>query len=189
MMNDREIVNLYFQRCEQAISETRIKYGVYLSTIARNVLGNRQDAEESVADTYIAAWNSIPPHRPAILRTYLGKIARRIALKKWRDGRAAKRGGGEVNLVLDELAECVSDGVSIEDELEMHMLTQSVNGFLAGLKENERRIFICRYWYMDSLEDICKRFGYSQSKVKSLLFRLRHRLKEHLEREGYFDED
>lgn len=184
-MNDAEIVNLYLKRCERAVAETKAKYNAYLMTIARNILGNVQDAEESASDTYLAAWNSIPPQHPAILRTYVGKIIRRIALKKWRDRHAAKRGGGEVELVFDELSECVSDSANVEKELETRMLTQSVNDFLGTLGENERKVFICRYWYMDPISDICKRFGYSQSKVKSLLFRLRHRLKEHLEREGY----
>lgn len=185
VMNDAEIVDLYLKRSERAIAETQTKYGAYCTSIARNILGDAQEAEESAADTYLAAWNSIPPHRPAVLRTYLGKLARRISLKKWRDRHALRRGRGEVALVLDELAECVSDGRNLDDEMEMRMLARSIDRFLAGLRDAERRIFICRYWYMDPIADIGRRFGYSQSKVKSLLFRLRHRLKEHLESEGY----
>jgi len=188
-MNDTEIVSLYWARSERAIAETNVKYGGYCLTIARNILGDAQDADEAAADTWLAAWNSIPPRRPAILRSYLGKLTRNISLKKWRDGRALKRGGGEVLLVLDELADCIPDHSDTEKEADAKLLTQTINRFLSELKQDERRVFVCRYWYMDSVSDVSKRFGFSESKVKSMLLRLRKRLKSQLEREGYFDEN
>jgi len=188
-MNDNEILNLYRARSESAIAETRAKYGAYCLTIARNILGDAQDAEESVSDTWMAAWSTIPPKRPAMLRTYLGKLARNISLKKWREKHALKRGGGETALALDELAQCIPDGSDPGREVESRLLTESVNRFLEGLKDSERGVFVCRYWYMDSVEDIARRFGFSQSKVKSMLMRLRGRLRTHLEREGYYNEE
>ena len=150
-MNDTEIINLYWTRSERAITETGEKYGVYCSVIARNILGDAQDAEEAVSDTWLAAWNSIPPKRPAILRSYLGKITRNLSLKKWRERSAIKRGGGEISLALDELADCIPDGSDTEYEVEEKLLTQTINRFLSGLKPDERRVFVCRYWYLDSV--------------------------------------
>lgn len=188
-MNDTEIISLFWLRSERAIAESKAKYGGYCLTIARNILGSTQDAEESVSDTWLAAWNSIPPQRPAILRSYLGKLTRNISLKKWREWHAIKRGGGEVALALDELADCIADGCDTESEVDAKLLAQSINRFLARLKDVERRVFVCRYWYMDSVSEIGARFGFSESKVKSMLLRLRKRLKTQLEREGYFDEN
>lgn len=188
-MNDSEIVELYWARKETAIGETSRAYGAYCRSISRNIVGDSRDAEECLSDTWLAAWNSIPPQRPALLRAYLGKITRRLSLKKWREKHAQKRGGGEVALALDELAECIPDGGGPEEALDAQLLTEAVNRFLAGLDGSERRVFICRYWYLDPLKDICHRFGYSQSKVKSMLHRLRQRLRLQLEREGYFDEE
>lgn len=188
-MNDQEIVNLYWARNERAIRETSQKYGAYCRSISRNILGDARDAEECAADTWMAAWNSIPPHRPALLSAYLGKIARRLSLKRWRDGRALKRGGGEVQLALDELAECVPEAPGgVEAALDEKLLAASIDGFLAGLKAPERHVFVRRYWHLDSISEICRQSGYSQSKVKSMLHRLRQRLRAQLEREGYFDE-
>lgn len=187
-MNDTEIINLYWMRSERAIEESKIKYGAYCSVIARNILGDAQDAEESVSDTWLAAWNSIPPQRPAILSSYLGKITRNLSLKKWRERSAIKRGGGEVFLALDELADCIPDGSDTEHDVDEKLLNQTINRFLSELKPDERRVFVCRYWYMDPVSEIGLRFGFSESKVKSMLLRLRRRLKNRLEREGYFDE-
>ena len=188
-MNDTEIVNLYWARSERAIAESRAKYGAYCTAIARNILGSAQDAEEASSDTWLAAWNSIPPKRPAILRSYLGKLTRNLSLKKWRESHALKRGGGEVSLALDELADCIPDGSDTEREADARLLSRTIDRFLAGLKEGERRVFVCRYWYMDSIAEIGARFGFSESKVKSMLLRLRKRLKSQLEREGFLDEN
>ncbi len=184
-MNDTEIVDLYWKREERAVEETEKKYGGYCYSIAYNVLSNHEDSEESVNDTYIEAWNSIPPHRPLILSSFLGKITRRIAIDKWRSGHAQKRGGGEMSCVLEELEECLFYEDSAEQHLEKQMLSQAINEFLGTLSETERRVFVRRYFYMDSVESVCKRFGYSESKVKSLLFRIRGNLRIYLQKEGF----
>ena len=183
-MEDVQIVDLYFARNEQAIGETAHKYGTYLYTIAHNILLSRPDAEEAVNDTYLGAWNSIPPHRPNRLSTYLGKITRRSALEKWKAQHARKRGGGEVALALEELSDCVAGGDSPQRELEWKELTRTVNRFLKSLPETEQCVFIRRYWYLQSIQTIADDFGFSQSKVKSMLSRTRSKLKTNLQMEG-----
>ena len=184
-MDDKQIVDLYFARKEQAIAETAKKYGKYCFSIARNILGNIPDAEETVNDTYMGAWNSIPPHRPAMLSTYLGKITRRLALKRWTANRTQKRGGGEAALALDELAGCIPSDFDVESRMEMAELTQILNKFVRNLSKAERDVFLCRYWYLDSIEAIARRFDFSQSKIKSMLSRTRKKLCAHLQKEGY----
>lgn len=183
-MEDSRIVNLYWQRDPQAIQETAAKYGNYCHSIARNILGNDSDAEEAVNDTYMGAWNAMPPHRPAILSTFLGKITRRIAIKRWQEGRAAKRGGGETALALEELAGCIPSWNTPEQELEAAELSRLLRCFVQSLPETERKIFLCRYWYLDPISEIAKHFGFTQSKVKSILFRTRNKLRIQLEKEG-----
>ena len=183
-MEDRQIIDLFWARSERAISETASKYGTYCYSIAHNILSDPADAEESVNDTYLGAWNSIPPHRPAVLRTFLGKITRRVSLNRWRDGSRDKRGGGETALVLEELEDCVASGGTVEEAVQAEELGRSLNRFLDGLPETERRVFLCRYWYLDSIETISQDFGFSVSKVKSMLHRTRGRLRAHLRREG-----
>ena len=184
-MDDRQIIDLYFARQEQAIEETAKKYGKYCFAIARNILQNRSDAEETVNDTYIGAWNSIPPHCPVLLSTYLGKITRRLALKRWTANRAQKRGGGETALALEELAGCIPSDFDVESRMEMTELARILNGFVRNLPQPNRNIFLCRYWYLDSIEAIARRYGFSQSKVKSMLSRTRKKLYAHLQKEGY----
>lgn len=184
-MDDKGIVRLYFERNERAIDETSKKYGKYCFSIANNILSNREDAEESVNDTYLDAWNSIPPHRPNSLALFLGKITRRISIDLYRRKNAQKRGGGEMALVLDELYQCIADETDIEKEFEKRHLSQVINAFVEFLPRNEQKVFICRYWYMDSIQSISKRFGYSESKVKSMLFRTREKLRDALRKEGY----
>ena len=183
-MEDREIVSLFWMRNEDALEETAKKYGNYCYSIAYRILANHEDSEESVNDTYIDAWNSIPPHRPSVLSAFLGKITRRIAIDRWRNGRAEKRGGGEALLVLDELQECIATENDIEMNLERKALVKSVNHFLGTLSSTERKIFVCRYFYMVSGECDCKQSGYSESKVKSILFRIREKLRIYLQKEG-----
>lgn len=184
-MEDNKIVELYLHRSEQAVTETQSKYGNYCYSIAYQILANNEDAEESVNDTYIDAWNSIPPNKPAILSTFLGKITRRISIDRWRSRNAKKRGGGEMPLVLEELAECVEGNNSIEQELEQKRLTEVINTFVLGLPQKEQKVFLCRYWYMDSVDSICRLFGFSESKVKSMLYRTREKLKHVLEKEDF----
>lgn len=183
-MDDKQIVDLYWERSEKAIKETAAKYGGYCYSIAINILNNSADAEECINDTYLSAWNSIPPHRPSVLSTFLGKITRRISIDKWRKSNAEKRGGGQTAIVLDELSECIPDKNSIEHTVEAQFLADIINSFVEDLQDKDRRVFLCRYFYLDSVESIAERFGYSQSKVKSILHRTRQKLRTRLEKEG-----
>lgn len=184
-MDDKTIVDLYFLRNEDAIGLTEEKYGPYCYSIAYNILSNREDAQESVSDTYLAAWNAIPPRRPSVLSAFLGKLTRHISIDRWRQRTAAKRGGGEVAVVLEELSECVAGLQNIELEYERKELMKAYTRFLKELPETERRVFLGRYWYMESIEAIATKFGFSQSKVKMLLQRTRIKLRLRFEEEGY----
>ena len=175
-MDDRGIVDFYLNRDQTAISETERKYGHYCFTIANNILHDSNDASESVNDTWLGAWNSIPPHKPENLRTFLGKICRRLSLKKWREKTAQKRGGGNVEVSIEELNECIPSGCSVDESLEIKELTIIINTFLEKLPQDERWVFLRRYWYFDSIDDICSRFGFSRSKVKMMLKRTRDKL-------------
>ncbi len=185
-MNDSQIVALYWARDEQAIAETRVKYGQYCYAIAYNILHRSEDAEESVNDTYLDAWNAMPPHKPAILSTFLGKITRRISLDRLRRNKAEKRGGGQVALSMEELTECVPDGKSIDDHLHAEELSKHIDAFLRSLPSAQRSVFICRYWFFDPISDIAKQFGYGESKVKAMLRRTLGKLKKYLEKEDIF---
>lgn len=183
-MDDNQILDLYWDRSESAISETAVKYGGYCYSIAYNILTNREDAEEQVNDTYLTAWNSIPPRRPAIFGAFLGKVTRHLSIDHWRISSAQKRGGGQFELALDELEECVADSQTVEGAYNRKELRRSLNSFLEGLSETERRVFLCRYWYMDSVAQVAQMFGFSESKVKSMLHRIRGKLRKKLEEEG-----
>lgn len=187
-MEDSQIVELYWNRDERAVTETAAKYGAYCHSIAVRILGDDRDAEECVNDTYQGAWNSIPPNRPEVLSAYLGKLTRRISMKVWRSRDAQKRGGGEAALSLEELQECIPDCRRIDDSLNAQMLTDVINYFLLELPVQERRVFIRRYWYGCSIREISKQFGYSKSKVESMLFRTRNKLRKRLSGEGFLDE-
>ena len=183
-MEDDQIIKLYFERSEQAIAETDTKYGGYCYSIAYNILTNQEDAEESVSDTYLSAWNSMPPRRPPALAAFLGKITRNVSIDRWRKYRAFKRGEGQIEIALDELSECVSGAESAEETAIRKEILASLNRFLGTLKETERSVFLCRYWYLDSIADIAEKSGFSVSKVKSMLLRIRKRLCAQLEKEG-----
>lgn len=183
-MEDARIVDLYWSRSEAAIDETSAKYGKYCYTIAYNILANAEDSDESVNDTYLAAWNSMPPQRPSVLSSFLGKITRRISIDKWRSRNAEKRGGGEIVLALDELHDCVPLGTNVEQAVEAAELGKAIDRFVMTLPLMERRVFICRYWYLDPIASICQQFGFSQSKVKVMLHRTRNNLRNYLEKEG-----
>ena len=187
-MEDEEIVSLYWQRNEAAIAATAEKYGRYCFSIVNRFLQNTADAEECVNDTFHAAWNTIPPHRPESLAPFLGKIARRRALNLWRERSAEKLGGGEAALLLDELEEVIPSGDAIDARLNAEELAEVLNRFLDGLPVDQRRVFLRRYWYLDPVRDISARFGFGQSKVKMMLKRTRDMLAETLQREGFFDE-
>lgn len=183
-MEDSRIVDLYWQRNENAISETSAKYGKYLYSISYQILQNAGDADECVNDTYNDAWQAMPPHRPSVLSTFLGKITRRISIDRWRRYSAEKRGGGVMALALDELEDCVSGTGDVEAEVEGRELQRKLNDFLLALPQLHRQVFVCRYWYMDSVSDIAKQFACSESKVKSILYRTRNKLRTMLEEEG-----
>ena len=183
-VKDGQIVELYWARDERALAETEAKYGGYCLAIARNILSDGADAEECVNDTWLGAWNAMPDARPSALSAFLGKITRRLALDRWRAKYAAKRGGGETPLVLDELAECAPAGEGPEEALAARELAEAVNAFLRSLPPVEMGVFLRRYWYLESVKDTAARLGFSQSKVKSMLARTRKKLRTYLEKEG-----
>ena len=184
-MDDRQIIDLYFQRSETAIVETDAKYGGYCYKIAYSILASREDSEESVNDTYLSAWKAMPPRRPTVLSTFLGRLTRNISIDRWRTISAKKRGNGEMALALDELGDCVSGEKSVEDKLILKEVIRCLNDFLKALPEEERTVFLCRYWYVNSMEEIGEKTGFSVSKVKSMLRRTRSKLSSYMEKEGY----
>lgn len=184
-MEDREIVSLLLARSERALDAAAAKYDGYCRAIARGILGDDEDARECVNDTWLRLWNSVPPNRPAVLSTYLGKLTRRAAIDALRRRCAERRGGGELPLVLEELAECVPSAQSVEQAAEDAALAEAVNAFLGTLPETERRVFLCRYWYLDPIAAIGRRFRCSESKVKTMLLRTRKKLRLYLQQEGF----
>lgn len=184
-MQDQMIVELYWQRNEAALTETEKKYDRYLNTIAFNILSDTQDSRESVNDTYLAAWNSIPPHRPSVLSTYLGKLTRRISIDLFRKRNSQKRIASEYSLSLDELGETLSSSETPETELEAELLGKAISDFLRTLSRDARDLFVIRYYHLDSLKDAASYLGISESKAKSILFRTRCALKEYLMKEGF----
>ena len=183
-MEDPAIVELYWQRSEQAIEESQRKYGAYCRSVARAVCGSDEDAEECVSDAWLAAWNSMPDKRPNRLGIYLGCLTRHIAIDRLRAARAEKRGGGETALALDELAECLPAGTDPEGELEAKELRAAIAEFVGTLTETERHVFLGRYWKLLPVETIAARLGWSGNRTRSLLFRLRRRLGKRLKEEG-----
>lgn len=184
-MEDNQIIELYWQRSENAIAETSTKYGKLLRKIAMNIVGNYSDAEECENDTYVATWNAIPPTRPNILSAFLGKIARNIALNRYEYNKAQKR-NNEFDLVLSELEECIASKNTVEATVEEGVVASMLDDFLEGLKKETRVIFVRRYWYSDSVKDIAKRLQISESKVKTVLFRTRKELQDYLAERGVF---
>ncbi len=184
-MDDSKIIEQYWQRNEQAIESTAKKYGSYCTKISFNILCDLSDTEENVNDTYMQAWKSIPPARPDSLMAYLGKTARNLALNKLKARNAIKRTADSTSLSLDELDLYTPSSVNIEDETEMAHLSKCISDFLYTQKEDMRNVFVCRYFYCDSIEDISVKFGFSASKVKSMLMRTREKLRDYLLKEGY----
>lgn len=186
-MDDTKIVELYWQRDELAIAETAAKYGPYCMKISRSILSDTADSEENVNDTYLHAWNAIPPQRPMILSAFLGKIARNLALNRYKAKNAQKRLGDSFSLSLDELSDCAPLLPDPTDELSAKELGSSISAFLRTQNEETRSMFICRYFYCESIETLANRFGCGESRVKVTLLRTRRRLREHLAREGYYE--
>lgn len=179
-MEDDQIIDLYWARSERAIAETENKYGRYCHTIAYNILRNDQDAEECLNDTYIKAWNVMPPQRPNHLAAFLGRITRNLSLDRYRMNRAGKRAPGQLPLVLSELEDCIPAEESVEKIIDDMALTESLERFLYALPRLKRNIFIRRYWYLSSIKEIAQGYGMSESKTTSMLHRLRLQLKTHL---------
>ena len=184
-MEDELIVDLYWNRDEDAIGKTQEKYDRYLTKIAYNILANAEDSRESVNDTYLAAWDSMPPHRPAVLSTYLGKLTRRISIDCFRGRTRAKRVPSQYAMSLEELGECVCGGNTTEEIVNVKLLADAIGMFLRLQSDEARNLFIGRYYYLDSLKEAAAYCGMSESKAKSLLFRTRIALKEYLEKEGF----
>lgn len=183
-MNDSEIVELYLQRNEQAIEETSAKYGAYCMKISLNILGSELESEECVNDTYMQAWKAIPPQHPTSLSAFLAKITRNLAINRYKACHADKRAAAEFALSLDELDGCVSGSFTVESQTDNAMIGRSISDFLRTQPEQARRIFVCRYFYCDSISQIADLFKVSESKVKSVLFRTRNKLKQYLEEVG-----
>ena len=183
-MEDNQIIRLYFDRSEEAISQTAAKYGKYCHTIAYNILHNFEDSEECVNDTYWKAWNIIPPRRPRRLAAFLGRITRNLSLDKYRYYTADKRNGGELAVALEELGDCISFIGSMDDHTEEIVLVEVLNSFLASLSAEHRKIFMRRYWYVSSVKEIADDYDITESKVKMSLLRSRNQLKAALEKEG-----
>ena len=182
---DSRIIELYFERNESAVTETDKKYGAYCMTVSKNILGNEEDAKECLNDTYLAAWNSIPPKIPEKLSLFLGKITRNLSLNRYRKNETKKRGGGTADIVFDEIGEIISGSENPEEKFERKEIIGAVNEFLRTLPEEKRSIFICRYWYFDSIEDIAARFGKKESGIYSSLERTRKNLWKYLSERGY----
>lgn len=184
-MEDDRIIELYWMREEAAISETEQKYGRYLLKIAQNILGDLEDSKESVNDTYLRAWKSMPPHKPAVLSAFLGKIARELSIDRFRSRHRQKRRASEYAISLSELEECVTDGDTTDQIVELQLLAEAISKYLRALSVEARSTFLGRYYYMDSIKEVAAYWGMSESKVKSMLHRTRMGLKVYLEQEGF----
>lgn len=187
-MEDSQIIELYLQRNSDAIWRTEGKYGAYCMTIAERILHNREDSEECVNDTWLRAWNSIPPLIPDKLKMFLAKITRNIAINRLQAETAAKRGGGEQALALSELEECVAGSQNIEKEFESKQLDECVRVFVRELPEKEGNVFVRRYFFTESASEIAERYGMTANHVMVVLSRVRKKLRAHLKKEGFLDD-
>ncbi len=184
-MEDEQIVSLYWARNEGAIRETQTKYDNYLGKIAYNILADYEDSRESVNDTYLAAWNSMPPHRPSVLSTYLAKITRRLSIDVFRRRNREKRKASEYAVSLSELEECVSGGNTTEEAVNVKLLADAIGIYLRLQPEEVRNAFIGRYYFLDPLKEVAAYCGMTESKAKTVLYRTRLGLKAYLEKEGF----
>jgi RNA polymerase sigma-70 factor (ECF subfamily) len=181
---DKQIIDLYLQRSEDAINETEKQYGSYCRAIAMNILHNHEDAAEAVNDTYLNVWNAIPPQCPAKFSTFIGRITRNISLNKYKSQKTQKRGGNETTLLLSELENCVSSAQSVEDEVDGKILEEAIDSFLSSIKQEDMVYFVSRYWYTDSVAQIAQQFNVSEGKINMNLCRTRKKLKIYLEKRG-----
>ncbi len=184
-MDDAEIIALYWKRDETAIEETSQVYGAYCHSIAEHILHSDRDAEECVNDTWMRAWNAMPPQKPNRLRLFLGKITRNLAFDRYRQQRAEKRGSGEMDAVLEELAECIADPEDVETVCDQRALRESFNDFLRKLPQRERQLFLRRYFYAEPVRSIAEAYGLRSNHTSVILRRTRQKLREHLKKEGF----
>ena len=185
-MRDEEIISLYFERNEQAIRETISAYGSYCRKIAGNILENEADVEEVLSDTWLRAWNAIPPQKPQYLRLFLGTVTRNLAFSRWRRSTAHKRGGGELELVLEELEGCIAAAGNVEDGLNARELEKTIRSFLDTLPERDQDIFLRRYFFVEESDAIARRYAMRPATVLKILSRTRMKLKKYLTQEGYY---
>lgn len=183
-MEDQEIIELYWQRNENAIKETESRYGSYLFTVARNILNDNEDSKEAVNDTYVRTWNSIPPQKPNAFLVWLSRITRMVSIDKLRFLTRKKRGSSQYDISLNEIGECIGDNSS-QREYELSLLKDALNAFLRRYTEKQRNLFLCRYFYFDSLKEAAAVCGFSEAGAKTQLSRMRTALKEYLETEGF----
>ena len=183
-MEDSQIIDLYWQRSERAIAESENRYGRYCHAIAFHLCLDHEDAEECVSDTWLSAWNAMPDARPQVLGAFFACLTRRHAISRWRTKTRRKRGGGEMPLALEELSECIPSEADPAEKVEKQELAAAIRDFVDELSESEQQVFLARYWYVASVEEIARRMDFSQSKVKSMLYRLRGRLRDRLMEEG-----
>lgn len=184
-MTNERIIELFQKRDEQAIRESMEAYGAYCRTVAAGILSNDADIEEALSDTWMAAWNSIPPQQPKYLRLFFGRIARNKAIGIWRRNNAQARGSGQVALALEELGQCVSSESSPEMEVSSKELQQSITEFLREQPIVRRQVFLRRYFYMEEISSIARRYGLKESNVRMMLSRTRQKLRKYLVQEGY----
>ncbi len=185
-MDDAQIIALYWQRDTGAIAQSASKYGAYCLTVAQRVLGSREDAEECVNDTWLRAWNSMPPERPGVLRMFFARLARSLAIDRLRANTAQKRGGRELPAVLEELAECIAAQEDVEDALIARDLERTLCRFVRELPAREGNLFIRRYFFTEPVAEIAQSYGLSENHVSVILHRVRRKLRDRLEKEGYF---
>lgn len=185
-MEDYNIIELYWQRDEAAIAETRTKYGRYLNTISMNIVKNPEDAEECVSDTYLRAWNSIPPSRPNILKAYLGAIVRNLSLDCYKKRSGERQRANHLTVLLSELEECLPAATTVEQTIADKEIAAQISAFLKTLPTDKQHIFVRRYFYCEELKEISRHLGFTQSKIKSALFETRRKLRIHLEKEGIY---
>lgn len=183
-MEDERIIDLYWARSQQAVAESEAKYGAYCRAVARNILARAEDAEECVNDTWLRAWNAMPPQRPKVLQAFFGALTRNLSLDRWRRDRAEKRGGGAVELALEELEDCLAARDGVEQAVQAEDTARLISDFLRRQTKQDRVLFVRRYWYLDDIRTLCRRFGMGESQVKSRLHRMRKKLKQELEKEG-----
>lgn len=187
-MNDSEIIELYCHKDPRAISASMNQYGAYCFSIAHGILGNDEDSEECVNDTWLRAWNTIPPTIPMVLKIFFAKITRHLSFDKYKATKTKKRGGGDIPLVLEELAECIADESDVEGQVDANELGRVINQFIADLPERERNLFIRRYFFSEPMKVIADRYDMRENAATVTLSRVRKKLREHLSKEGYFNE-